>query len=156
MKSKVRSMQRGAAKRDCGPRDTTSDYQNIDPVLRDADRLHLGVNDRELEAMLDRLGPKIQVYAKSGFKKPSDVVRLLNKESIGTARGSAWTPRLGWFLLKMHYQRKTDRSSVRLNEQKAREKGRASESLQSVPILTMDEIQRRLAALKAHWGSPVE
>lgn len=152
LKGKIRSMQRGAAKRDHGPRDTTPDYQNVDPVLRDADRLQLGANDEELKALLDRLGPKIRGYAKAGFKKPAEVARLLNKERIGTARGSTWSPRLVWFLLKMHYEKKADSTTRQDGRSAATAAARQVGASKSPTNLSRDEMQRRLVALKAHWA----
>lgn len=151
LKSKIRSMQRGAGKRDHGPRDATPDYQNVDPILRDADRLQLGANDKELEAMLDRLGPKIRAYAKAGFKKPAEVARLLNKENIGTARGSPWSPRLVWFLLKIHYEKKANVATRQNGCSAGAVAGKQLGNDKPPTNLTREEMQRRIVALKAHW-----
>jgi hypothetical protein len=153
LKGKIRSMQRGASKRDHGPRDTTPDYQNIDPVLRDADRLQLGANDEELKALLDRLGPKIRAYAKAGFKKPAEVARLHNKERVGTARGSTWSPRLVWFLLKMHYEKKAGATAHQNSRSATAAAARQAGNSKSHANLSRKEMQRRIAALKAHWAN---
>lgn len=98
-KSQVRSMQRGAQKRDRGPLDKGSDYAGMPPSLRAEDRAHLGLTDEAFDKLAASLKQKVRGYATSGFRKPADVCRLLNKEKIRTLSGSDWNPRLVYFLL---------------------------------------------------------
>lgn len=98
-KSQVRSMQRGALKRDREPMTTGSDYARMPPSLRAEDRAHLGLTDEAFEKLALSLRQKIIGYAQGGFRKPADVSRLLNKEKIKTLSGTDWNPRLVYFLL---------------------------------------------------------
>lgn len=98
-KSQVRSMQRGAQKRDRAPMSKESDYGKVAPKIREEDRAHLGLTEAAAEKMAGLLTEKIRGYARAGFRKPADVSRLLNKEGIRTAAGSEWNPRTVYFLL---------------------------------------------------------
>ncbi|MCV9964324.1 recombinase family protein [Pararhizobium sp. BT-229] len=98
-KSQVRSMQRGAQKRDRGPEEKGSDYTGKPPSLRAEDRAHLGLTDEAFDKLAASLKQKVFGYASGGFRKPADVSRLLNKENIRTLSGSDWSPRLVYFLL---------------------------------------------------------
>lgn len=98
-KSQVRSMQRGAQKRDRGPIEKGSDYEGKPPTLRVEDRAHLGLTDEAFDRLAASLKQKVIGYASGGFRKPADVSRLLNKEEIRTLSGSDWNPRLVYFLL---------------------------------------------------------
>jgi hypothetical protein len=51
------------------------------------------------DAFVASLAPVIRAYAKSRFRKPKDVARLLNNRGKRTAIGERWTPRLTHFLL---------------------------------------------------------
>jgi hypothetical protein len=62
---------------------------------------HFGKND--VASFVDKIEPTVRLYARNGFRKPSDVSRLLNKEQKRTACGDMWTPRLAWFLLKLMF-----------------------------------------------------
>ncbi|MCS4088609.1 hypothetical protein [Rhizobium sp. BK176] len=102
-KSQVRSMQRGAQKRDREPMTTGSDYGGMPPSLRAEDRAHLGLTDDAFEKLASSLRQKIIGYAQGGFRKPADVCRLLNREKIRTLSGTDWNPRLVYFLLARIY-----------------------------------------------------
>jgi hypothetical protein len=91
-KSQVRSMQRGAQKRDRAPMSKESDYGKLPPKIREEDRAHLGLTEAAAEKMATTLTEKIRGYARAGFRKPADVSRLLNKEGIKTAAGAEWNP----------------------------------------------------------------
>lgn len=98
-KSQVRSMQRGAQKRDPRPVEKGSDYAGKPPSLRVEDRAHLGLTDDAFDKLAASLRQKVIGYASGGFRKPADVSRLLNREKIRTLSGSDWNPRLAYFLL---------------------------------------------------------
>lgn len=103
VKSKVRSMQRGAQKRDRGTGSSEPDYAGRPPSLRQEDRAHLGLTGEASARLVASLKEKILGYARAGFRKPSDVSRLLNKEKIRTLSGTEWNPRLVYFLLNRIY-----------------------------------------------------
>jgi hypothetical protein len=98
-KSRVRSMQRGALRRDPKPMDKSSDYGGHPPSIRNEDRAHLGLTDDAFDRLAESLKEKVLGYSKAGFRKPADVTRLLNKEKIRTLAGTDWNPRLVYFLL---------------------------------------------------------
>lgn len=102
-KSQVRSMQRGAQKRDREPMTSGSDYAGMPPSLRAEDRAHLGLTDEAFDKLASSLRKKIIGYAQGGFRKPAQVSRLLNKEKITTLSGTDWNPRLVYFLLSRIY-----------------------------------------------------
>jgi hypothetical protein len=62
------------------------------------DELHLGAGYEVRAALLDTLGPKISLWVRGGFKRPSEISELLNKFGFRTATGDHWSPRLVWFL----------------------------------------------------------
>ena len=47
------------------------------------------------------LVPIVRLYARNGFRKPTDVSRLLNQNQVRTACGAPWTPRLAAILLNL-------------------------------------------------------
>lgn len=102
-KSQVRSMQRGAQKRDAKPMSPGSDYARQPPSLRTEDRAHLGLTDETFDKHAASLKPKVLSYARAGFRKPADVTRLLNREEIRTLSGGEWNPRLVYFMLSRIY-----------------------------------------------------
>lgn len=103
VKSKVRSMQRGAQKRDRGKPCSEPDYAGRPPSIRQEDRAHLGLTSEASARLVASLKEKILGYARAGFRKPADVSRLLNKEKIRTLSGTEWNPRLVYFLLRRIY-----------------------------------------------------
>jgi hypothetical protein len=68
--------------------DKGSDYAGMPPSLRAEDRAHLGLTDEAFDKLAASLKQKVRGYATSGFRKPADVCRLLNKEKIRTLSGS--------------------------------------------------------------------
>ncbi|MCH6206368.1 hypothetical protein L3V16_21320 [Brucella ciceri] len=102
-KSTVRSMQRGAhlSDRDLHPVEST--YHLKDPHIREDDLSYLGGRDRFVE-FANEIKPTILALAKNGFKRPSQVTALLNKQGIRTPSGDFWTRRLVWFLLGEIYK----------------------------------------------------
>lgn len=179
-KSQVRSMQRGAQKRDRAPMSTETDYGKLPPKIRDEDRAHLGLTEAAAEKMATSLTEKIRGYARAGFRKPADVSRLLNREGIKTAAGAEWNPRTVYFLLSRIFgdslRKPTPQTTTKLPEQnkfeQARQnvrKQRAKEAVvtakperppktikgwpPSAPVpLTADEMAARLKALRDHFN----
>ncbi len=181
-KSQVRSMQRGAQKRDRAPLSMESDYGKIAPKIRDEDRAYLGLTDAAFEKMATTLTEKIRGYARAGFRKPADVSRLLNKEEIRTAAGTEWNPRLVYFLLgrifgdsprkqapqpttsKLPEQNKFEQARQKARKQSAKAAVAASKPerppktikvrppSERVP-LTADEMAARLKALQGHFNA---
>jgi hypothetical protein len=74
-----------------------------------AEAFHFAIGDRTREAMLTTLGPIVRNYARSGFRKPRDVARLLNHANIRTADGVEWTARSASLLLTLLFTGKTER-----------------------------------------------
>lgn len=94
VKSKIRSMQRGALKRGDAKRDDTPDYANFDPILTRAEELHFGSEGVQRDSFLAPLDREVLGFVKGGFGRPTDLSRLLNKSGRRTFRGERWTPRL--------------------------------------------------------------
>jgi hypothetical protein len=158
-KSRVRSMQRGAARRNSEVMSVEELhlYGVSEPFLTEAEQRHFGLGTAERYSLLDRLEPLVRNYAKSGFRKPRDVARLLNKASITTARGSQWTRRLAFFLLKDLFDEKIRRERLDYTRRhssdllkKAKSSGVApsiSLGIAGKPPLTSKEIAKRLAVI---------
>jgi hypothetical protein len=97
-KSKIRSMQRGAQKRDRDPpMDMHAFYQKHPPQLSSLDKPHLDfIRFGRLDQVL-RIKTVVQAAQKNGIGTASEICKLLNKLMIRTAIGEKWTPRLVWF-----------------------------------------------------------
>jgi len=106
LKSKVRSMQRGTHRRERDTPDRTPDYENFNPIMRPEDEMCLGISNGKLDDLLNRTADKVNGFKKAGFKKASDVSRLLNKAGVKTAMATDWSPRLVWFLMRQLHQKK--------------------------------------------------
>jgi len=102
-KSKLRSMQRGAYLSDREPHPVESTYHIKDPHIRDDDLSYFGGRERFLE-LAKEMRPTVLAFARNGFKRPSQVTTLLNKQGIRTPSGDFWTRRLVWFLLGEIYK----------------------------------------------------
>ncbi len=102
-KSKSKSMQRGAYLSDREPHPVESTYHIKDPHIRDDDLSYFGGLERFVE-LAHELRPTVLAFAKNGFKRPSQVTTLLNKQGIRTPSGDFWTRRLVWFLLGEIYK----------------------------------------------------
>lgn len=166
-KSQVRSMQRGAAKRDPSAPDTSPDYGKVKPKLRKEDLAHLGLTEERFVAFAKRLAPKIRAYAAGGFRKPAQVCKLLNREEIKTLAGSDWSPRLVYFLLSKVFSMPAERGAKAVNTAVVSSTTLATETRSpahavkvSLPRpyspggvpLTENELQKRLDALRAHFN----
>jgi hypothetical protein len=99
-KTRSQSMQKGAAKCDSKRMSKEDFYRQTLIEISKTEQAHFGFGGVDRDAFVESLRPLIRRYAKSGFRKPHDVARLLNKQGIRTAIREEWTPRLAWFLLR--------------------------------------------------------
>lgn len=107
-KSKSKAMQRGVNKRGNSKKPGEGEeYQKHPPIMAKSERMHFGVDSDSRKVFIERMRPKIRLLAKSGFRKPADVSKVLNKQKVYTEIGEKWSPRLVWFLLKFLYQDNT-------------------------------------------------
>ena len=88
-------------------------YEQTKIVLTKEELAHFNFGSTDKISFLDQLRPVIRRYAKNGFRKPSDVSRLLNKAGVTTACGARWTPRLAWFLLRFLFQEEEGRPTAK-------------------------------------------
>lgn len=167
-KSQVRSMQRGAAKRDRAPTSKCPDYGGKAPTLRLEDRGHLGLTEEAFDRLAGALKEKVLGYARAGFRKPADVSRLLNKEKVRTPGGTEWNPRLVHFLLSRIYGDRAEKSKPKGAattslpgrpeatplEQKPGKKVKIRSQGNAVP-LSSDEMARRSEVLKAYFNADI-
>ena len=97
-KAKIRSMQRGAQKRDRGPPLNLHElYKKHPPRLAKADKPHLDFRRFGKLENVDRIKIVVLAAQKNGIGTASEISSLLNKLLITTAIGEKWTPRLVWF-----------------------------------------------------------
>lgn len=142
----MRSMQRGAGRRDRVRDDGPAYADGAKPALRDEDMAHFGQTQARMDQLARDLTPKVLGYAKAGFKKPADVARLLNREHLRTLAGANWNPRIVYFLLARIYE---------MREEERRTKPRRppfSSPASSSPArgrasLSATEVERRRIAL---------
>ncbi|TPK87010.1 hypothetical protein FJ936_06585 [Mesorhizobium sp. B2-4-13] len=71
------------------------------PDMTEAETIHFHGPKINVAQICDLLGPVVKSYARSGIRKPRDVVVHLNKDGYKTAAGAPWTPRLVHFLLAL-------------------------------------------------------
>lgn len=167
-KSQVRSMQRGAAKRDRAPTSKCPDYGGKAPTLRLEDRGHLGLTEEAFDRIAGALKEKVLGYARAGFRKPADVSRLLNKENLRTPGGTEWNPRLVHFLLGRIYGDRAEKlkprratSTLRVGRPEAASiKQKLAVKIEVIPQagvvpLSSDEMARRLDVLKTHLNTDI-
>lgn len=112
-------------------------------VIAKNELVHFTFGGRSKARMLDDLEPLVWQLAKSGYRKPGDVARLLNRQGVNTACGEPWTPRLAQFLLEDLFER--DR--LRKDEQSRKPSARGSDATHEHRQLTAEEMIRRLSAL---------
>jgi len=173
LKSKMRSMNRGAYHRDRDRPSKNSGYENKGPELRDEDLAFLGGTRERFRSLADELKPTILMFAKGGARKPARVSLLLNKAGKKTPSGDFWNPRLVYFLLseifkgskkpeqKRQAETKKDVGTIIsaakvkpiskpfTNDEIIRNRARA----EIVPAqLSQDEMKRRLQALQVHFN----
>lgn len=145
-KSQIRSMQRGALKRETESRDKTPDYENFKPQIRASDLMCLGVASGKLGDIMDRTAEKVNGFRRAGYRKSADVARLLNRAGVRTAVGTEWSPRLVWFLMRyLHENGRLDRTEERRPSWKdiePREK----------PAPPDEDMESKLRRLAAKWG----
>lgn len=154
VKSKVRSMQRGAHQHDRGPQDTTPDYANFAPIMSRSEGLHFGSEGAQRDEFLGRLDNVVRSLVKAGFGKPTDISRLLNRQHVRTFVGDQWSPRLCSFLKKelaVYRKRETARADLRrAAEQRYRADLKKRSKAPNPTNLTDTELRRRQLALLAH------
>lgn len=100
-KAKMRSMQRGAMKREREFVKAQDIYRNHKPKRANADEPHLAFDQfskANTEEMLFRMNVVSIAASRNGIGSASEVAKLLNKLNFRTAVGAPWTPRLVWFL----------------------------------------------------------
>ena len=107
-KAKVRSMQRGAAKRDRSPPEVG--YPGLKIIITKREQAHFSLGHVTREVFLARLAPTIQQYARAGIRKPAEVAKLLNRAGIRTSCGEPWSPRLVALLLNLLFSGTEERS----------------------------------------------
>ncbi len=97
-KSKIRSMQRGAAKRDRNPSPTSREiYAKHPPKISSADRPHLDFIKYGRMERVSRIVMVIDAARRNGIGNAANIAAILNKTRTYTAIGERWTPRLAWF-----------------------------------------------------------
>lgn len=98
-KAKIRSMQRGAQKRDRDlPLNLQELYKKHPPKISKADKPHLDFIRFGKIDKFERIKTVIFAAQKNRIGSASQISSLLNKLSITTAIGEKWTPRLAWFV----------------------------------------------------------
>ena len=156
-------MQRGAVVRDRTYMSKAEFYSGTKIELTEAEVKHFHFGTNDVATFVDRMEPTIRLYAKSGFRKPADVSRLLNKENKRTACGEAWSPRLAWFLLKLLFDSDAKPKHQLAQKTEIAEPPRKTHILRSLAEqpenasltaakssenhLTADEIAKRLSSL---------
>lgn len=142
VKSKVRSMQRGALLRSDEAPVTNADlYKVSPPLLTDKEIAHFQFGNRSINDFFLGLSDILKACHHNHLAA-ADISKVLNKQNARTACGQAWTPRLAWFLMK------TWRTVYFNKLEQARESKRAAErkSLDS----TAADIERSVARQQAH------
>ena len=100
VKSRVRSMQRGAQKRSTDKPVTNKElYAVSPPKLTDDEIAHFQFGARNIDDFFRALSPVLEACHKNGLAA-GGVAKILNKQQIRTACNAPWTPRLAWFLMK--------------------------------------------------------
>jgi hypothetical protein len=171
-------MQRGARKYDRKPKDNTPDYANFSPIMSKGESLHFGVEGAQRDRFLNGLKEEVLGLFASGYNKPVEICRDLNRKRKRTFLGEMWSPRLCHFLKKelrsLDEREKTERSKnsnrVRILEPTIRpvhSKGLPGRpprkpppsATAGVPVeqtnskqLTNEEMKRRIEALKAFYS----
>jgi len=100
IKSKVRSMQRGALHRSDEPPVTNAElYRQSPPLLTDDELIHFRFGNRSINDFFESMSEILQACHHNRLAA-GDVAKVLNKKQVRTACGESWTPRLAWFLMK--------------------------------------------------------
>jgi hypothetical protein len=69
------------------------------------ERAHFNFGSNDRNTFLNRIRPTVRRFAQAGIQKPLDVCRKLNEDSMRTACGERWSPRLTTLLLAMLYEK---------------------------------------------------
>lgn len=110
IKSKVRSMQRGALLRSDEAPVTNADlYRKSPPLLTIAEQSHFKFGNRSVDDLFLEVSDILLACHRSRLAA-AEVGKILNKQGLKTACGATWTPRLAWFLMRtwrtIHVQNK--------------------------------------------------
>ena len=73
-------------------------------ILNRSERVHFNFGSNDRDTFLKRIRPTVRQFAQAGIRKPLDVSKKLNQDSVRTACGERWTPRLTTLLLAMLYE----------------------------------------------------
>ncbi|MCZ8133544.1 MAG: hypothetical protein O9248_00725 [Rhodobacteraceae bacterium] len=160
MKSKVRSMQRGAQKRSTEPRITNADlYRQSPPLLTDDELAHFKFGNRSINDFFLGLEDILLACHKSHLAA-AEVSKVLNKKQARTACGAQWTPRLAWFLMKtwrtIHFQK----LELEREKRKAQERQASSIEVRSVKDSPIERAVERQKAdtfqkvLRSYFKNP--
>ncbi len=145
MKSKVRSMQRGALVRSDDASVTNADlYRKSPPLLTDDERSHFQFGNRSINNFFLGL-EDILLACHQNHLAAGDVAKVLNKKQARTACGAPWTPRLAWFLMKTWrtiYFQKLELKRQRREASEQAERRKAPERADTSPIERAVERQK--------------
>jgi hypothetical protein len=122
--------------------------------LSERERRHFEFGQKTLDKLLDEVGPIIRAAAKSNIRKPAEVANLLNRRSIRTACGDAWTSLLVKDLLSLLYEGDIKRAPVLNRSPPASTKGLEAKELTKKDIERFKNVvvkieSNKLAAARA-------
>lgn len=112
--------------------------------VTEAELVHFSFGERSKDRVLDDLEPIVWKLAENGFRKPTDVARLLNKQGIKTVCGELWTSQLARLLLDFLYDGRRRRKAA---ARPAPPRGPVAAPITSDEPLSTEEIIRRLSGL---------
>jgi hypothetical protein len=75
-------------------------------IVHRYERVHFNFGSNDRDTFLKRIRPTVRQFAQAGIQKPLDVSKKLNEDSVRTACGERWTPRLTTLLLAMLYEQR--------------------------------------------------
>jgi hypothetical protein len=116
--------------------------------LSERERRHFEFGHKTLDKLLDEVGPVIRAAAKSNIRKPAEVANLLNRRSIRTACGDAWTPLLAKDLLSLLYEGVIKRAPVVKQSVPASTKGLEAKELTKKDIERIRNVVVKLESNK--------
>jgi hypothetical protein len=151
-KSRSESMQRGSQIRDGKRMSKEAFFSQTNITMAKDEVAHFQLAAVGLDQFIEALRPIVRSAAKNGFRKPSDVSRLLNKWKVTTACGSQWSPRLTWFLLRFLFDAK-----ARLPQQdETRRKRLKTKNTKPVPVRRIKEAHRPKSTASSNAAPPTK
>lgn len=142
MKSKVRSMQRGALLRSDAVPVTNADlYKVSPPLLTDEEMAHFQFGNRTINDFFLGVSEVLKACHHNHLAA-AEVSKVLNTQNARTACGQPWTPRLAWFLMKTW-------RTVHFHKLEQEREGRKAAERQAVAAKS-SEIDRAVARQEAH------